>query len=226
MMDLQLSPHYYEGNFKWPLSLDDKLTIFEDQIRGWSLDIADQMVNGITGPDGEFVFIPIPQSHFAALSIVLSYFEMIGIFKLGINGSKKAFKAGVGDIFRQPSSTLSPMFEDIATILYKQARCGLYHVGQTGEQFVVGLFVEGILEFYPDSPYNFKDSNNTKALKLSVPSLIKMLKNHFELYIKDLRDSGNNDLRKRFEKSFDEAHPQFLNRQDPPPYIDISPLEI
>lgn len=46
MRNLWLSPSYQDINFPVPHSLETKITLFEDRVLGWKLDIADQIING------------------------------------------------------------------------------------------------------------------------------------------------------------------------------------
>jgi hypothetical protein len=59
-----ITPYHTDADFNWPLSPDDKVTIFYERTMGWQLGIADLCKD-------------IPLSGYAILHIVLSYFEMI-----------------------------------------------------------------------------------------------------------------------------------------------------
>lgn len=95
MRNVWLSPSYHDTDFSLPFSLEDKITLFEDRILGWKLNIADQLINGSQEKS------PIRHSGYATLDIVFSYFEMIAKYEAGFTGgeSKKYFKQGVYSVF-------------------------------------------------------------------------------------------------------------------------------
>jgi len=82
MRNIWLSPSYQDTDFPLPHSLDTKITLFEDRVLGWKLDIADQIING--GQEKS----SIRHSGFAVLDIVFSYFEMIAKYEDGFTGRK------------------------------------------------------------------------------------------------------------------------------------------
>jgi hypothetical protein len=191
-----ISPNYQDTNFQWPLSIDDKITIFLDRTYGWQLNIADQCINGKKGRNGKIISKPIPHSDFAALHIVLSYFEMIAKYQGGFTEegkSKYYFKEGVYAVFPQLKTEDSEIVNSLLDALYSGARCGLYHAGMTDRRIVI---FRGI-----DKPFAF----DTKESRLIINTnlLIEALKAHLKRYEKQLRDNNNSRLRENFEKRFD-----------------------
>ena len=97
-----ISPSFQVTDFRQPLSISDKIAIFEDRTIGWKLDIADQVINGRKRSDGSEERSPILHSGFATLEIVFSYFEMIAKYEDGFaqkGGSRKFFELGVYSVF-------------------------------------------------------------------------------------------------------------------------------
>ncbi|HUS83137.1 MAG TPA: hypothetical protein VM013_07805 [Dehalococcoidia bacterium] len=80
-----IGPHFRSDFFgeRYPdsLSLEDKIAIFSDGVRGWQLDVADKVLRQDR------------HSGFAALSIVISYFEMIARYE----GGKGEYKHESGE---------------------------------------------------------------------------------------------------------------------------------
>jgi len=135
-----VSPKSQDTDFAWPLSLEDKITIFLERTSGWQLDIADHCINGKRNSKGELLADPIEQSGFAVLHIVLSYFEMVAKYQEGFmtNGkSEHFFKKGVYSVFPHLKTVSSSMVDNLLNILYFGARCGLYHGGMTDHRIVI-----------------------------------------------------------------------------------------
>ena len=80
MSNWKISPNYFNTDFSWPLSIDDKITVFCDRIYGWQLDIADQIINYRKGSNDEIIE-GLPHAGYAVLHLVLSYFEMIAKYR-------------------------------------------------------------------------------------------------------------------------------------------------
>lgn len=193
---MRITPKYQDTDFSWPLSIDDKITIFLDRTNGWQLDIADQCINGRKGPDGKFIAKPIPHSGFAVLLIVLSYFEMIAKYQDGFTGKGKSehyFKQGVYSVFPQLKRESSQAVDDLLNVLYSGGRCALYHRGMTDPRIILTADIE-----FP----MFFDARE-KRLVINPHRLVPALKNHLEEYGKQLLDTNNSNLRKNFERRFD-----------------------
>ena len=203
-----ISPSYQESDFPIPRSIDDKITIFEDRIFGWKLHIAEQLVNGTSGPDGNQDRSPIPHSGYAALDIVFSYFEMIAKYEDGFSNvgeSKHFFKEGVYSVFPNMSNYQVPasvpgvqgnvvsIIEYVLDLMYSGVRCGLYHSGSTSGRVVLSEGFDGPLVFDPQNI----------SLGINHQLLVPKLKEHFTSYINSLRDEGNQELRSNFEARFD-----------------------
>ncbi len=148
MCNLWISPSYQDTDFPHPHTLETKITLFEDRVRRWKLDIADQLINGSQEKS------PIRHSGYATLDIVVSYFEMIAKYEDGFIGrkSEEYFKKGVYSVFPEfknippPAQTpLSPvgnvvsLIDVVLDLMYDGIRCGLYHSGITnGKIFLIG----------------------------------------------------------------------------------------
>lgn len=203
-----ISPKYQDTDFHQPLSIDDKITIFEDRTIGWKIDIADQVINGRIEPNGSYEREPIPGSGFATLDIIFSYFEMIAKYGSGFaqtGSSKKYFKQGVYSVFpvlhqariqaNIPSiqGDVSSLADYTLGLLYEGIRCGLYHSGITnGRVVLTGEIQEPIaIEL------------QTMVLYVNPHLLVPELKRHFSVYVGCLRDPIQKNLRNNFEARFD-----------------------
>jgi hypothetical protein len=180
----KISPNYYNTSFKWPLTTDDKITIFNDRTLGWQLTVA------------EYLLKNHKHGGFAVLSIVMSYFEMIAKYYDGyaeIGCSESYFKKGVFLVFPEIGKNSQQIMEDFLDRLYKKCRCGMYHNGITGGRIILTGGSGAPMIFDP-----------LKTLLIINPhKLVPVLITHFQDYIKQLRDPSNKRLRENFQKRFD-----------------------
>jgi hypothetical protein len=205
---MYLSPNHRVEDFPQPLCIDDKITIFEDQIFGWKLGIANQLINGKKKKDGTKERPPIPDSGYAVLDIVISYFEMIGKYQDGYTGkgqSRKYFNQGFFIVYPpmknyRRNKTIQDthgknikIVDYLLDILYEGVRCSLYHSGGTS----------GLVISTSGVDYAITLDAQDKFLMINPHLLVPELINHFVSYIQDLRDLNNTDLRMKFEARFD-----------------------
>lgn len=190
-----ISPKYQDTDFKWPLRIEDKISIFLDRTFGWQLNIADYVINGGIGTNGVKI-APIKHSGFAVLSIVFSYFEMIAKYQDGFSGIGKSchyFKKGLYSVFPELKKNPEPDVNKLLDALYEGVRCGLYHAGVTDHRIILAGGIK--------SPILF-DTTSTKLI-INPHLIVPALKHYLEVYGRQLQDANNSELRKRFEKRFD-----------------------
>jgi hypothetical protein len=201
-----ISPSYRDADFHFPLNIEDKITLFEDRILGWKLNIAEQVINGQVEPDGNVLKSPIQHAGFATLDIVFSYFEMIGKYEAGYVDkyeSKCYFKEGAYSVFPQlklPTPPPAPgvqgvvrtIADEVLDLLYWGVRCGLYHAGITNNKIILA----------GDEPHPLAFDLQNQMLVINPHLLVPALKTHFAGYISRLRDAANVELRANFEKRF------------------------
>lgn len=174
----------------FPQSYDDwtvelKIKLFEDQVLGWQLLIADDIINVNADKN--------PHAGFAVLSMLLSYFEMIGKYiegYAGQRGSLSHFKIGITHVFNNLEEK-----ERIINVLYEDARCGMYHEALMGKRI--------ILTRQYDSPIYAVDEN-FPIIAIDPHSLTTSLIQHFKSYIEHLKSADQEDpLLQNFLKRFD-----------------------
>jgi len=176
-----ISPNFQNVNFPGEMSLDQKIDVFADRVRGWQLDIAQQCAS-------------IPHSGFAVLHIVTSYFEMIAKFKAGYaqsGGSKRYFKEGIYDVFPDLRNLPQNLQDAVIEKLYEDVRCGLYHGGITGPSIILTGDVKEPI------------AGNDSQIIINPRLFVSSIQENFNSYIQKLRDSNNVILRNNFETRFD-----------------------
>lgn len=179
-MPFKISRTFMDDEFPNP-SFDDKVSIFQDRVIGWQLEVARHVVDAV------------PDSSFAVIHILASYFEMFGKFQEGNlgNASRKFFVMGLRDAFPD-----IPFTKSETDLVYEEFRCSLYHVALTGPKVLLSRDY--------DHPLSIGITNNgTAVVKVNPQTLPRHLEKHFRSYIRKLRDPVNVDLRTNFEKRFD-----------------------
>ncbi|MFQ5814151.1 MAG: hypothetical protein ACE5I2_13330 [Anaerolineae bacterium] len=176
---LKISRTFYKHDFPNP-SLDDKITLFEDRVIGWLLEIAQQLAENI------------PHSGFGVLMILASYFEMIAKFQDGYrneSGSEEYFKKGLDWVFPNHFKANEAKF------IYREFRNSLYHAGITGPRVQLS-------RAHP-SPMECTNLNGQLALKINPHTLPGALEQHFVAYVTQLRNPNEQNLRENFRSRFD-----------------------
>jgi hypothetical protein len=183
-MSLSISPKHNSEDFHSGPTLDDKIEVFIARVEGW-----------LIGPAMEMIAKGITHRAFALLSIVTSYFEMIGRYADGYVGRGRSgyyFKHGLKLVFREMAL---PEGEDLLNGLCDRVRNGLYHVGMTKPRVLLvdANSVSGSIGY-----------NATQDLIAVAPdTLVNDLKIHFTAVAQELRDKKNTGLRSNFETRFD-----------------------
>jgi len=197
MSKISISPKY---TVTTPLdTIEQKIKVFEDQVRGWVLDHA----HALASPK----HANADHAAFAILMLVTSYFESVEAFYRGrpskFGESRKFFKAGFLKVFpsivkRFKSAPNPPkVLDDLLTEIYEQVRCGLYHEGTTKGKIVLAHGGE-TMEFLFE-PANF----SVVTVVLNPWSILDSIETHFTSFITTLNDPRELDLRASFEKCFD-----------------------
>ncbi len=187
-----------DTDFASPLTFEQKVEAFYEQTLGWQLHIADLVANGGT-TFGEFKVAQagyevqkIRHSGFAVLHICLSYIELIGsLVQATPQSSTKTFEVGLRAVPGLIDS--SQISAALAARLYEGARCGLYHEGRTRPGVGLGQPPEGHAIGYDP---------RTGVIGISPERLPRVLKAHLEQFRRELLDSANGQLRRRFEQRF------------------------
>ena len=110
--------------------LEDYIDMYEDQIKGWYLNYAKQMHKD-------------EHAGFAALQIAFSYFEGHAIFYKGedsIGESPHFFREAFLSIFPELPAyegMNSLLLDNTMSAIYKDGRCGFFHVGITLKRFML-----------------------------------------------------------------------------------------
>lgn len=154
-----------------------KLRLFQEQIEGWVIKVAKEIKDKKIG-----------HADFAVLAILLSYFENIAKFKVGFNKKGRSdfyFRKGLKMVFLKLKKGQKDKIHDL---FYSQTRCGLYHVGLTGNKVELNCSIKDAFVF------------KNKRLVICPEKMIPEIQKHFDKYCQDLKDPKNRTLRNNFKK--------------------------
>lgn len=192
-----------------PLSIDDKITLFECRVDVWQLGPAIAVLKQIESNEHPSIW---SHSAYGIIWILTSYFEMIGKV-LNPNSKIKNtaggdFNAGFRDVY--PNYTITK--EDGQTLqdvriqyAWSALRNGIYHLGYTKS----GVVLHNMPEYKEDFEGLMLpkgDNRYTVAFGVNPHRLTRTITNHFPTFISRLRDPAQADLREKFLEFLDDFH--------------------
>ena len=164
------------GEILDPTDIDDKIKIYERQVKGWFLNRASRFLRG---KDNGFVI----------LMIAISYIEGNEEFRNGVssNGrSREFFVSGIRRIFSIEAQT------NQLNDFYNQIRCGLFHSGMTRNKVII----------IDDSNSQIIDFSENETIKINYRKFLHKIRIDFNRYLKILKNSENISERNRFDQMF------------------------
>ncbi len=195
-----IAPHYRDSDIPAKITIETLIHLFADRVNGWQLDIAEKCYQ-------------IPHSGYAVLSILFSYFEMMGRVDKGYTGTRDTrinFRHGFEMVFG-PHVSASPIpgvsLGEIADLLYFSVRNALYHKGFVGNRI--------ILDETPVSALTVIESNNNDfVINIKPSEFIRVIKMHFGNYVMMLLDPDNEEKRTLIAREV--VHFSRYRKQNPP----------
>ena len=174
--DWWIGPHFQHGSFGGAPTFDQKVLILADRIHGWMLDPAERMLQSD------------PQSDFAGLCVLSSYFEWIVKFKNGTATtryiSRESFVEGVAQVLPDAPAGAPEH-------LYDGMRNGLYHDGFTAPSIAISRSQRATLDYQGET-----------VLVINTLKLSADIRRHFAAYITSLAKAPQ-PLKDQFETSYD-----------------------
>jgi len=180
-----LSPSYEHDKLDHP-TFDDLVDVFEDCWKHYIFTPCALLLN-------------TPHGDVAAITLLCSYFETVGRHLHGQDMSKRSselFRVGLCEVF--PSAGAEGI--NGAAAIYKHVRCGVAHEGLLGHK--VNYSREGAKSFYLTYPRVAGGALDTEAEVASIVvnplRMYRVAQDHFENYVRRLRDPTNEALREAF----------------------------
>lgn len=157
-----------------PYDIDDKIVVYKAQVNGWFLEPAERLLKSRY------------DTGFIVLMICLSYIEGVEQYRRGMssNGNSKSF-------FIRGLKRICPYLNDEdhnLELLYKEARCGLFHNGMVEKRVIINNSFSPSIKFEEDD------------IKISPSKLLRDIKNDFDAYLDEL--TTNPKLRGNFTRMF------------------------
>lgn len=157
-------------------SINDKILVYERQVKGWFLDRATGLLKG-------------DKSGFIILMISISYIEGVEQYRRGNysrRASKEFFTDGLRRIFDLDNIHINSLHD-----FYTQVRCGLFHTGMTQNKVIIS-------REYRD-PIDFTEPD---TIKINPQKFLGKIKQDFNGYLIELRNPQNERLRNNFNRMF------------------------
>jgi hypothetical protein len=207
-----ISPLDFRESIPKPWILEDKIKIFECRVEVWQLGVAVEILKAIEAHD-----IPSIWSHagFSLISVVFSYFEMIGKSlnpdskKRG--SAKEDFNWGFCDVYEEYKPTINSYKDkDISPDVVgfrDRVRNGIYHLAYPKKD--VGIHNEDSISTNDFYIKNYNDTVGVRRIYWVNPHrLVRTIVNHFPTFIARLNnpDPSFTTLHNKFEEFFDEFH--------------------
>lgn len=185
-----ISPTFTHEKLDSP-SYEDLIDVFEDRTRNWFFLPASKLLD-------------MPHCEIAAVGLMISYFEGIEIYLTGEDSKDKSaefFARGFGKVFTIQNQ--DPEFpRKIAAAIYGQARCGFAHDGMFRNRvFFSRIRCEPILVTWPKKNGIFDLSGDVESIIISPPRFYESIENHFNNYVKKLRDATDAEAKRAFENA-------------------------
>jgi hypothetical protein len=189
-METFISSNYTQKKLDKP-SIDDLIDVFKDRSFNWLFKPAKKL---IIEKDGCF----------GALCLLLTYFEGIWSYTIGVDSkgkSEKYFNDAFLDVFS--SSGHSPdLLNRVAKILYKDGRCGFFHDGMLRNRiFLTELNQIDMLITLPKKPDGKVDvDGEIKSILIDPKHFMAAIERHFIDYLLCLRNPKEKVKRDNFLK--------------------------
>lgn len=190
-----VSPHYlYDHIDLETASIDDRVAVFEDRIRGYFTTPA-RLLGNI-----------YENSIMLILLSVMSCIELIEVLHRGESSrgrSQEFFQSGFRRVFNPqapPHVTLDEFENHLQKMLeavYVQVRCGLMHVGTTRSKVLISKELPAPAMIH----YN-ETQDRAESITLNPHRTLLALKVFVSEYCRDLRDHNNVELRTRFDQGW------------------------
>lgn len=207
------TPDSLFGRMPQPLSVEDKISLFESRVDAWQLGPAVAILKQIEASTTPSVW---SHSGYTLVWVLTSYFEMIGkVLNLNSRSSGTAgddFKAGFRDVYPDytvagSDGTLVPDVRE--QHVWSAVRNGIYHLGYTKSGIVLRTKQSGEDDFAAMLVPIGKSPTGTihrVVLAIDPHSLTRTIVNHFPTFIARLRDTTQTALRAKFVEVIDNFH--------------------
>jgi hypothetical protein len=195
LSDAWISPHYRHDQIDLETaSIDDRIALFEDRIRGYITTPCRLLVNSYEN------------STFLIILAVFSCVELIEVLNRGVSSrykSQEFFKSGFRRVYKiqRPKHLSAKLFETrmeaILDDFYVQVRCGLMHVAATRSKVIWSKELKAPIAIKYDEVEDHVD-----AIVINPARCLLNLDVYVSEFCRDLRSNNNAELRNRFDQGW------------------------
>lgn len=186
-MHVKISPNFEEIKLD-PGKPDDLIDVFEDRIKYWVLEPAKNLLKTQHGD-------------VAALCLLLTYFEGITIYLKGKDSkdnSKAFFREGFSEVM-SVSGFDDQLLGRVADVIYTDARCGFFHDGCFRSKiFISPDASHDLIITLPKRDGVIDLNGRIKSIIINPNLVFSAVENHFENYLKRLRNISESVVRMNF----------------------------
>jgi len=169
-----------------PRTLNDKIAIYEREVKGWFLDPALRLLES----DEQSSTM---NNAFVIVMICMAYFEGVEQYKTGVESNRRSKECFVDSVKRiYPGRFEKNQIEKF----YEQSRCGLFHNGMTKGSV--------ILSYEYGEALKIEGSGKRMKIKISPKFLLADVKRDFEAYVNKLRQHDDHPelVRENFDRLY------------------------
>jgi len=155
---------------------DAKILVYEDRVRGWFLDFARKLSKE-------------KHSGFILLMICVSYLEGNQQFREG----RESRQRESGEMIKRAMQRMMKIpkeYEKVLDLFISEVRCGLFHDGMTRKHILLK----------DDISHPLMIDEDKEIVIISPSKLLELVDIDLELYVKQLRNPSNRELRNNFER--------------------------
>jgi hypothetical protein len=186
----QVSPRYNHRKLEPPFQRD-MIDVFEDQIQGWLIEPAENLLNS-------------PRGIYASLALTVSYFEMIEMYRSGIDSdgrSREFFTVSFLRLFGRETGDTT-LLESAAKQLYKKIRCGVAHAFfPQGSVFLSSKLTKPMLFTWAKENKEYAHLKAFESVIINPILWHEAIKLDFVAYIRLLKAPDKSDLQAAFVKT-------------------------
>ena len=162
-----------------PTNIDDKIKIYEREVKGWFLE-----------PARSLLILDGFKNSFLVLMVCMAYLEGVEQYKTGMESNGRSNEFFINSVKRMYPSK----FCDVELRkLYSKSRCGLFHNGMVKGGVIFRNSYDDVIKF----------EQNGEVIKINPQKLLQDVERDFDRYIKELKNIDNSRRDEKARKNFD-----------------------
>ncbi len=193
-MTFRISPNFTSEKLRSP-TIRDLIDIHEDRVQGWMLQPARALLYDVA------------HGAVASFALMLTYFESYAFYRFGTKFSQEGFKQGMQEVVDvvldstdRPHPDRQTILESIASLVYTDGRCGLFHAGMIRRGIVLDKIPGGPEIVLLASIH--KQTGRIDHVRIDPYKLENAIRSHFQRHVAALRAGTDRALLAAFESAW------------------------